>query len=84
MTAAGGCVTWCLLAQAFASKTKRFIPAKAPPTALDTTDADITVMGTPDVSQVRGDPARLGPGSYTLPDQWAKSKVRRVLPQECW
>lgn len=59
--------------QAFASKTKRFQPAKAGPTALDTTDA-VLAVGTPDASRVRGDPSRLGPGSYNLPDQW-KTKV---------
>jgi len=51
----------------FASKTDRFRAASAPAAAIDTADYEPEAGKLP-----RGDPARLGPGAYTLPDQWAR------------
>lgn len=47
----------------FASKSDRFRPETAPPAALDVVEYDGN-------GPVKGDPARLGPGAYSLPDNW--------------
>jgi hypothetical protein len=57
--------------QVFASKTGRFRLPKASPCVPDATDVDGFALG-----EVRGDPQRLGPGSYRLPDPWTGNKVR--------
>lgn len=54
--------------QNFSSRTNRFRPTSAPPAAIDSTAA-----ADPDGSAAKGDPSRLGPGSYSVPDTWGKS-----------
>lgn len=51
----------------FTSRTQRFKPAKAPPAAIDTSDQSMAAVGI-----VKGDPSRLGPGSYLERDTWCK------------
>ena len=53
--------------QTFVSKTQRFKPSTAPPAVMDYHDQEGLDTGT-----FKGDPTRLGPGSYMEQDTWSK------------